>query len=205
MIIRGLVYSAEIPVIFNSSLPLDGFRYLPNVPAALRETLDQSERAEINTKYNALFIQGSHLAMAWLASHLRPRSRLARQLLDAGRADLRMACECSLDRNPGSVLFVAQQGPEKYLKALLVVDDPALTDDQLRKDYNHKMLAILEACIRIEPRLERYRNRIELLNFGPQVRYQSSPITPQKAVEIIDLAHDISHTVALHLLSRRRP
>jgi hypothetical protein len=202
MIIRGVVYSALIPVLFNPSRPLDAFRYLPDVPLALRETLDQSEQTEVRTKYNMLFAQSSVLAMTWSEWHGRPGGGLASELLDAGRADLRMAAEYALDRNPGSVLFVAQQAPEKYFKALLVVDNPLLTDGQLRNKFGHNMRVLFDACAKIETGLERHRSSVSKFDYGPEVRYQSSKMTLRQAVDIIDLAHDICHTVALHLLSR---
>ena len=113
-----------------------------------------------------------------------------------------MASEYDLNRNPGSVLFVAQQGPEKYFKALLVVTNPVLTDHDLKNKFGHRISALFEACRSIEPKLELYRDQMAILTFGQQVRYQSLRISLQKAVEIIDLAHDLCHTVAMHLLSR---
>ncbi len=171
IIIRGLVYLAEIPVIFNTTMPLDAFRYLPGVPDAMQQSLTPTERAEINTKYNRFFIQGFDLAMAWSEWHRRLEASLASQLLDAGRADLRMASEYAFERNPGSVLFAAQQGPEKFLKALLVVKDPSLTEPKLKKKFNHKIPLLFDACVKLDAGFEQHRNRIAWLAYGPEVRY----------------------------------
>jgi hypothetical protein len=111
-----------------------------------------------------------------------------------------MACEYALHRNPGSVLFVAQQGPEKYMKALLTVNDPLMTEDQLRNKFGHKLPTLFGACVQIERGLEPHRHRITMLDYGPRVRYHSSPMMQQEAVDIIDLAHDLCQVVALHLL-----
>jgi hypothetical protein len=200
IVIRGSLYAAQIPVIFNPSETLDAFQYFPEIPEALRQALTPTERTEINVKFNWFFRQGSDLALASSETGRVLGSDLALQLLTAGRADLRMASEYAFERNPGSVLFAAQQGPEKFLKALLVVKDPSLTEQKLKKDFGHRIPDLFEACLHFDTAFEKYRARITMFHYGQEVRYQASSITTQEAVDIIDLAHDLCHTVALHLL-----
>jgi hypothetical protein len=200
IVIRGVVYHAEIPVHFNPSSPLDAFGFLHDVPPALRRALDSTEEEGVQRRYNQLFVQASDMTLLETKWQVHSGGGLVGQLLRTGRADLRMICDYILSREPGAVLFAAQQGPEKFLKALLSFADPTLTEGQLKAKYGHKVPQLLEAGAKVAPGLAHLRSRVGLLDFGPDVRYRCQAITPVEAVEVIDFSHDICHKIALHLL-----
>lgn len=204
LVIRGEVFYVQIPAHFNPSGPLDAFRFIQGLSPALRELLDVEESARIQAAYNRLFWQASDLALIWTEWCAPRRHGLASDLIDRGWRDLRASCEAFSDKAPDAVLFTAQQGPEKYLKALLAIHDPKLTEDGLRKAYGHKIPKLLAACTSFVPELSKHSGQIHGLDYGPDVRYHRQAISSREVVRVIDLAHDVCHAAAGHLLAARR-
>src|SRR5262249_31005752 len=96
----------------------------------------------------------------------------------------------------------------KYLKAMMLVDDPALTEEDLRKKFNHRIPKLLEKCVQIDPSFARFQEHVHLLDYGPDVRYHRKAVSTRKVVAITDLAHALCHAVAKRLRSlnpRRAP
>jgi hypothetical protein len=204
MVIRGEVFRADIPVHFNPRNPFNAFTYLRDVPTVLVKMLDPAESSTIQWKYNWFFRQASCLALCWTNWCAPRRSDLVSELIDRGWRDLRSSCEAFCARTPDAVLFSIQQGPEKYLKALLSACDLNLTETDLKKRFGHKLPKLLESCAAVDPRFSEFDGRIGLLDYGPDVRYHRQGKSPSEVVEIVDLAHDLCYTVALHLLEREQ-
>ena len=110
-----------------------------------------------------------------------------------------MASEYAFERNPGSVLFAAPTRTGEVSRSVLVVKDPSLTKQKLKKDFGHRIPELFEACLNFArpSRSTATNNNVPLRT---RSAYQASSITTQEAVDIIDLANDLCHTVALHLL-----
>lgn len=201
MIIRGEVFQADIPIHFNPSRPLEAFNFIRDLTPALREMLSEDERAAIQTIYNGFFAQASDLAMNWTTWCAPPRPGLVSSLIHRGWGDLRASCQAFSIHDPTAVLFIVQQGPEKYLKAMILVDDPTLNEEYLRKKYGHRITKLLEKCTQIDSSFIRFNSHIHLLDYGPNIRYHHEAASPHKVVAITDLAHALCHAVAKRLLS----
>lgn len=200
LVLRGEVFRAEIPVHLNPGRPLDALRFLPELSIPLRESLTADERRAIQTTYNQFFNQASDLALNWTRWCAPRQHGLVSDLIDRAWQDLRGACQAFSIHDPASVLFAAQQAPEKYLKAMIVVHDRALTEDTLRKKYGHKVPKLAEVCKQIDPAFARFDVDLRRLDYGPDVRYHRQAMRGRDVVQVIDLAHDICHTAAMHLL-----
>jgi hypothetical protein len=200
IVVRGEVFRADIPVLFNASTPLDAFRFIRNLTPALRDLLTREEQDVIHALYNRYFQQASLLALHWTESCVSRRGLIS-DLIQRGRSDLQASCAGYSDLDPTSILFTVQQGPEKYLKAMILAHDPALTEKKLKNRYNHKVLKLFDTCKQLDPDFTRLEQRVHQLDYGPDVRYKNQPMPGPKVVEITDLAFDVCHTVARHMLS----
>jgi hypothetical protein len=123
-------------------------------------------------------------------------------LIHRGWGDLRGACQAYSLHDPTAVLFAAQQAPEKYLKAMILIDDPTITEGDLRnKKYGHDISNLLRNCVRIDSDFDRFSEYVHLLGYGPNIRYHCDAISTTKVVAITNLAHALCHAVAKRLLS----
>jgi hypothetical protein len=203
VLIRGVPFRARIPVYFNPAGPLDAFKYIEDLGPALRASLDAEEVVRIQAKYNRCFDQASLIALNWTTYCCPMAHGLVSHLIHKGWEDLRVSCKGFLPDDPSATLFTCQQAAEKYLKAMILVKEPSLTDIDLRTRYNHGVAKLLEECERIDPGLSPLKEDVSLLAFKPAVRYQRNKLFPREVVKTADFAHDVCHAVARHLLNAK--
>jgi HEPN domain len=201
VLIRNVPFRAKIPVYFNPAGPLDAFKYIEDLEPALRASLDAAEAVRIQDKYNRCFDQASLIALNWTTYCCPMAHGLVSHLVHKGWEDLRVSCKGFLPEDPSATLFTCQQAAEKYLKAMILVKNPSLTDNDLRTRYNHGVAKLLEECARIDPGLSPLMADVSLLAFKPSVRYQRDKLSPRAVVQTADFAHDVCHAVARHLLN----
>jgi hypothetical protein len=203
ILIRNVPFRVKIPVYFNPIGPLDAFSYVEELGPALHSSLGEEEIRHIQTTYNRFFDQASLIALNW-TRHCCPMAHgLLSHLIHEGWEDLRTSCKGFLPHDPSATLFTCQGAAEKYLKATILLENPALTDSDLRKRYNHGIARLLEECVRIVPRLSQLSQQISLLEFKPGVRYERQQLSPREVVEINDFAHDVCHAAAIHLVGAK--
>ena len=87
------------------------------------------------------------------------------------------------------------------MKAFIASHNPGLTEDDLRKKYNHHVTKLVDACKAIDPAFAFFENSISRLAFGPDVRYHYQAVSGRDVVEVVDLAHDLCHFVARRILN----
>ncbi len=189
LIIRGEAFKADIPVRINSDTSLDAFNYIRALSPSLQKMLDDEERESIQSIYNGFFAQASELAMNWTRWCTPPRPGLVSSLIHRGWEDLKASCQAFSIRDPTAVLFTAQQGPEKYMKAMILIDEPTLSENDLRKKYGHRIPELLKKCGQIDPCFTVFGANMHLLDYGPEVRYHCRPVSSQRVVAITNLAH----------------
>jgi HEPN domain len=202
-IIRGEFYRARIPVVFNPTESLDPFEFMRELPAPLLELLSADEKREIWDTFNAFFRQASDINLNMTVWRSESTGLLA-ELVERGWADLRDAGNAFRPSDPTSVLFTIQQAAEKYLKALLVAHGTATTEEKLRKEYGHDVCKLLSACLALCPRLAQLESHLDLLAYGPNVRYERADLGASDVIARMNLAYAICHTSAKSLLYLRK-
>ncbi len=89
--------------------------------------------------------------------------------------------------------FHAQQGAEKYLKAVLV-------EAHLPFSKTHDLLLLLDACLPVVPLLDAFRPSLAILkNFAVHIRYPGEDATRLEARDVVRRAEAIRTAVRSHL------
>jgi HEPN domain-containing protein len=204
ILVREQAFRVAIPVHFDPSAPLDAFPHIEDLTEDLRRLLDEEEVSSIQTTFNGYFWQSSHLALVWTEWCAPSRFGLASDMIHRGWQDLKDSCHTFNHRDPFAVLFTAQQGPEKFLKAMLLTHEPGMTEDDLRKRYGHKIPKLLEACEQLEPTFSQFASYVHVLDYGPDIRYRNQAKSAREVIGIINLAYNICDAVGIHLIRQRR-
>ena len=202
-IIRGEFFRAPIPIIFNPTAILDPFEIMSDLPKALVALLSTEEKDTIGNAFNGFFQQASDINLNMTIWRSESPSIVA-DFLERGWADLRDAGTAFSPNDPTSVLFTTQQAAEKYLKALLLTSIPDTSEDDLRRKYGHDVGKLFKACLMLCPNLSRLESHIQLLEYGPNVRYERGRFCASEVVARMNLAYAICHASAKALLSVRK-
>jgi hypothetical protein len=203
-LIRGEVFRARIPLIFNARHRLDAFEYIDDLSDALRLALDENERSAIQDMFNHFYVQASDLNLCRTTHGAQHKPGIVGELIERGLADLRACCDAFAPNDPTAVMFSAQQAVEKYMKAFLVNNAPETTDTELRSKYGHGMAKLLSACELIDPVFSRVTPHIGKLAFGAEVRYQRATLGTKEVIDIVNLAYGVCHLIAKILLAQLR-
>ena len=95
--------------------------------------------------------------------------------------------------NYDAACFHAQQGVEKYLKAVLVEADQPFSKP-------HDLLHLLDGCRLVTPLLDAFRPSLAILkNFAVHIRYPGDDATRAEARDVVRRAEAIRAAVREHL------
>jgi HEPN domain-containing protein len=95
--------------------------------------------------------------------------------------------------NYDAACFHAQQGAEKYLKAVLV-------EAHLRFSKTHDLILLLEKCLPAAPLLDAFRPSLAILkNFAVHIRYPGDDATRADARDVVRRAEAVRTAVRAHL------
>lgn len=198
-VIRGEFFRARMPLIFNPAGPLDPFEFIEQLPPALVGLLTDVERQELATVFNAFFRQASNLNLCRTVRASR-RPGTITDFIERGWADLRDAGTAFMPNDPTSILFTVQQASEKYLKAVLLASATVADEDELRKQFGHKIRKLFDASLPHALSLAPFAKHIDLLDYDASVRYQSPRFSAQDVIGRLNLSYAICNAVAQQLL-----
>ena len=105
------------------------------------------------------------------------------------RRELRARREPNYD----AACFHAQQGVEKYLKAVLI-------EAGLAFSKTHDLLLLLDLCLPVVPLLDTFRSSLAILkNFAVHIRYPGEEATRTEARDVLQRAEAIRTALREHL------
>lgn len=203
-LLRGEFYKARIPVIFNPTDPLDPYEYLDGITPQLRSLMTPDDDAQLRYAFNGFFWQASDLNLCLTTTVLGQQPTLERELLERGFSDLLNVGRAFNASNSTTVLFEIQQAAEKYLKAFLIIEQVVQTEDELRKKFGHSVVNLFAACEGRSTDLDQRKPHVDLLNFGPDVRYRKANIDTLGVLNRFNLAYSLCHSVAKWVLNKPR-
>ena len=95
--------------------------------------------------------------------------------------------------NFDAACFHAQQGAEKYLKAVLV-------EAHLPFSKTHDLLLLLDLCLTVAPLLDAFRPSLAILkNFAVHIRYPGDDATRAEARDVLHRAEAVRTALRGHL------
>jgi len=207
-LVRGQVFKIDIPLIFNATNTLSAFEYIPEMPLEFRDMLRSEEREDIQRQFDEYYRQTSDTALCLTVMRRCADKTSCFSLLSAGWSDLTTCGKAFTPEDPGASLFPAQQATEKYLKVILLFNDPELSDDNLKRKYGHKIALLAQECTKIDARFSQFLPSVHMLDYGQEVRYKRPHLQLSEIVDRVNLSHSACHLVAqslLSTLSRRIP
>lgn len=196
VLIRGQVFFLRIPFMFNAFGKLRASEYIDDISPSLLVVLDEEETGNLQTKLDTFYRETSNILLCQTMLGRNGSACLCNELLKTGWADLKTCGEGFNQEDPAASLFPAQQAAEKYLKAFLVRKDSTVTSEILRKRFGHNVAKLVEACSLIESQFQKVNPHVELLSFGPKVRYERPKLSLPSILNTIDLSHAICNLVA---------
>ncbi len=201
-IIRGEVFFATMPLIFNPVGQIDARRHIQGLTDNLWNLLTEKQRDQLQKEFNREFNEVSSLALLTVSikSAKHNNKQLVYDLLIRGYGDLQALSKAFRSDDPHASVWTAQQAVEKYLKLFIAFIDKATTEVSLRKQFGHKINSLAKKAAELDRNFEQIKDNAELLSIAPEERYKVRKMPPAEAVHLINAAFAICHLVTCVIL-----
>jgi hypothetical protein len=206
ILIRSEPFMMKLPMIFNADpKTISAIKYIEGITESLLQILDETERLNLQSRFNIYFMQASNLALLRVQIQYdlkSPNEKLIQELILSGCGDLNSASRSVIRDEPGAYMWCIQQSVEKFFKAYLAFVNSAMTKENLKQKFGHNLEKIVREARASCDAFEKILPYIEKVNVSPDMRYKPSILTYSQAVEIIDLAYSICDFIVCVLLEQ---